>query len=251
MRRNTSSGRSRTRAKAPSSCAISKDEEGADLRRNPQEYGGYWPREFAGTAQKGIWVDKDLETDIRNLFAAGDEVGGLPWQAAPGAVTQGWYAGEMAARRAKAQKSFLPASRDKVQSRRETCSEILDRELGFYWKEVELHVQNLMDLYCGAVRSKGLLERAIVRLEDAKAAPLKAENPHELGRALDVKSIIDNAELVLRSSLERTETRMIPFAFVRADYPEQDDKNWLCFLAIRRDAGGRFTFRKIPVDLHG
>jgi succinate dehydrogenase/fumarate reductase flavoprotein subunit len=98
------------------------------------------------------------------------------------------------------------------------------------------------------VRSKGLLERAIVRLEDAKAAPLKAENPHELGRALDVKSIIDNAELILRSSLERTETRMVPFAFVRADYPEQDDKNWLCFLATRKEDEGRFAFRKIPLE---
>ena len=225
-----------------------EDEEGADLKKNPQEYAGYWPREFAGTAAKGIWVDKDLETDIGNLFAAGDEVGGLPWQAGPGAITQGWYAGEMAAKRARAQKSFLPASGDTVKSRKESCSAILGRDLGFYWKEVELHVQNLMDFYCGAVRSKGLLERAIVRLEDAKAAPLKAENPHELGRALDVKSIIDNAELILRSSLERTETRMIPFGFARADYPEQDDENWLCFLAIRKEDGARFTFRKIPIE---
>jgi succinate dehydrogenase/fumarate reductase flavoprotein subunit len=154
----------------------------------------------------------------------------------------------MVAKRAKAQNAFLPVSGDTVKSRKEKCTEMLDRDLGFHWKEVELHVQNLMDFYCGAVRSKGLLERAIVRLEDAKAAPLKAENPHELGRALDVKSIIDNAELILRSSLERTETRMVPFAFVRADYPEQDDKNWLCFLATRKEDEGRFAFRKIPLE---
>ena len=59
---------------------------------------------MAGTAAKGIWVDNDLETDIKNLFAAGDEVGGLPWQAGPGAIAQGWYAGEMAAKRAKSQR---------------------------------------------------------------------------------------------------------------------------------------------------
>jgi succinate dehydrogenase/fumarate reductase flavoprotein subunit len=226
-----------------------KDEEGADLRKNPQEYSGYWPREMAGTAAKGIWVDSALETDIKNLFAAGDEVGGVPWQAGPGAVAQGWYAGEMAAQRAKQQNAFLPVEEDTVKTRKEMCSRILDSEAGFYWKEVELYVQNLMDFYCGGVRSKGLLERGIARLDDAKEAPLKAENPHELGRALDVKSIIDNAELILRSSLERTETRGgLLGSFVRAEYPEQDDKNWHCFLAIKQNADGRFTFTKIPLE---
>ncbi len=225
-----------------------KDEEGADLRKNPQEYSGYWPREMAGTAAKGVWVSSDLETDMRNLFAAGDEVGGLPWQAGPGAVAQGWYAGEMAARRAKGQNAFLPVGEDAVKARKEICSAILGREIGFHWKEVEVYVQNLMDFYCGAVRSANLLERGMVRLDDAKAAPLKAENPHELGRALDVKSIIDNAELTLRSSLERKESRIGLLSFVRADYPNQDDENWLCFLAVSRNQDGRFAFKKIPIE---
>ena len=76
-----------------------------------------------------------------------------------------------------------------------------------------------------------------------RLAPLKAENPHELGRCLDVKSIVDNAELVLRSSLERKESRPIPFGFRRTDYPEQDDKEWSGFLAIQRE-DGEFRFSK-------
>jgi succinate dehydrogenase/fumarate reductase flavoprotein subunit len=83
-------------------------------------------------------------------------------------------------------------------------------------------------------------------LEDAKAAPLKAENPHELARSLDVKSIIDNTELVLRSSIERKESRPIPNGFRRAEYPEKDDQNWLCFLAVQK-VGGQFKFSKIPI----
>jgi len=225
-----------------------KDEEGADLKKNPQEYSGYWPREMAGTAAKGVWVSSDLETDMGNLFAAGDEVGGLPWQAGPGAVAQGWYAGEMAARRAKGQSAFLPMEEDAVKARKEMCSAILDREIGFHWKEVEVYVQNLMDFYCGAVKSASLLERGIVRLDEAKAAPMKAENPHELGRALDVRSIIDNAELTLRSSLERKESRVGLLSFIRSDYPDQDDENWLCFLAIKRSHDGRFAFKKIPIE---
>ena len=225
-----------------------QDEEGASLKENMQEYAGLWPREISGTAAKGLWVDKDLETDIKNLFAAGDEVAGLPWQASSGAFTQGWYAGEMASKRARAQKAFLPVSEDTVKARKEMCSEILNRKQGFYWKEVEIGVQSLMDFYCGDVRSELMLKRGLERLEDAKKALLKAENPHELGRCLDVKSIIDNAELVLRSSMERKESRPIPFGFRRADYPEQDDENWKIFLAIRKDENGEFKFAKLPTD---
>jgi succinate dehydrogenase/fumarate reductase flavoprotein subunit len=224
-----------------------QDEEGADLRRNKQEYSGYWPRELSGNAAMGLWVDQDLETEVRNLFGAGDMVGGLPWAAAPGAFTMGWRAGDVAANRVKTQREFLPVSDEAAQIRRTACSDILNRQRGFYWKEVETHVQNLLDFYCGDMRSEALLTRGLERLEDAKAAPLKAENPHELARSLDVKSIIDNSELVLRSSIERRESRPVPNGFRRAEYPKRDDANWLCFLAIQKKEG-EFRFSKLPVE---
>jgi len=221
-------------------------EEGLDLGKNSQEYAGWANRELAGTAAKGLWVDKDLETGIQNLFGAGDEVGGLPWAASPGAFTMGWHAGGMAAKRAREQKTFLPVSDEKMNARKAFCSETLSCEHGFYWKEVELYVQNLIDFYCGDVRGEGLLKRGLERLEYAKTAPLKAENPHELSRALEVKSIIDNAELVLRSSIERKESRP-PFDFFRADYPEEDNENWLVFLAIQKEEDEKYKFNKILI----
>ncbi len=224
-----------------------QEEEGLDLRENPQEYTNFGQREISSWAAKGLWVDKDLETDTRNLFGAGDEVGGLPWQSGPGAVAQGWHAGTMAAKRAKEQSALLPINDETLNERKALCSEILERDIGFHWKEVEIGVQNLMDFYCGAKRSEAMLNRGIERLEDAKHAPLRAENPHELGRCLDVKSIIDNAEIILRSSLERTESRVVPFGFKRSDYPEADDKNWSCFLEIRKK-NGEFKFSKYPLD---
>jgi succinate dehydrogenase/fumarate reductase flavoprotein subunit len=221
-----------------------EEEEGLRLKGNALEYGDYGDRELSGYAQRGVWVSKDMETGISHLFAAGDEVGGLPWNGAPGAITQGWHCGAMAAERAEKQKTFLTPSEDLIRARKELCSEILGRERGFYWKEVEIFVQNVVDFYCGKVRSQKLLERGLQRLDSAKNAPMKAENPHELARSLDVKSIIDNAELVFRSSLERKESRP-ELDFRRADYPEKDDKNWLCFLAIRKE-NGEFRFSKIP-----
>jgi succinate dehydrogenase/fumarate reductase flavoprotein subunit len=222
-------------------------EEGLDLRGNPQEYSGWANRELSGTAAKGLWVTKDLETDIKNLFGAGDEVGGLPWAAGPGAVTMGWHAGEMAASRAREQKGFLPASEDTMKARRELCSAIVNRDRGFHWKELELYIQNLMDFYCGDVRGESMLKRGLERLEYARHAPLKAENAHELARCLDVMSIMDSAELVLRASIERKESRP-SHDFRRTEYPEQDNANWLVFLTAQRGPAGTFTFKKIPIE---
>ena len=223
-----------------------KDEEGFDLRKTRQEYGGFATLE-SQTGEFGVWLrGQDMETDIRNLFAAGDEVGGIH-MAAPGAIAGGWHAGEIAAKRALAQKEFLPLDNDMMNSRKEMCSEIVNRERGFFWKEVEIYMQNLMDFYCGGIRSEAMLKRGLERLEYARAAPLKADNPHELVRALEVKSIMDSAEMVLRSSMERKESRPTPFGFQRADYPEQDDKEWSCFLGIRRE-DGEFKFSKYRGD---
>jgi succinate dehydrogenase/fumarate reductase flavoprotein subunit len=219
-----------------------EDEEGFDLRKDRQEYGGYGTRE--NSFGKGLWVDKDLETDIKNLFAAGDEVGGfIIGLAAPGAIAGGWYAGEMAAKRALGQKEFLPIDENIMKARKTLCSEILNCKRGFFWKEIEIYIQNLMDFYCGEIRSEGMLKRGLERLEYAKSAPIKAENPHELARSLEVKSIMENAEMVLRASLERKESRPAPLEFRRVDYPETDDKDWSCFLGIQREGTG-FTFKK-------
>jgi len=223
-----------------------KEEESFSIKGNALEYADFYDRELSGTAQKGVWVDKDLETGIKNLFAAGDEIGGFAWQCGPGAITQGWHAGAMAAIRARAQKGLLPVSEEAMRVRKEMCSRIINCEFGFYWKEVEIYVQNLMDFYCGDIRSEGLLRRGIERLENAKVAQFRAENPHELCRCLDVHSIIDNAELVLRASLERKESRP-ELEFRRAEYPEKDDKNWLCYLAVRKE-GGELRFSKIPIE---
>jgi succinate dehydrogenase/fumarate reductase flavoprotein subunit len=222
-------------------------EEGLNLKENPQEYAGWANRELSGTAAKGLWVTKDLEADVVNLFGAGDEVGGLPWAAGPGAITMGWHAGGMAATRARGQKAFLPANDGAAKARLRLCSSMLESTRGFHWKEVELHIQNLMDFYCGEVRGESMLKRGLERLEYVRSAPLRAENPHELARCMDVLSIMDSAELVLRASIERKESRPT-HDFKRSDYPDQDDANWLVFLAAKRQPDGTFSFKKLPVD---
>jgi succinate dehydrogenase/fumarate reductase flavoprotein subunit len=224
-----------------------KNQENFDFRKDKLEY---LPntRELSIAQAAGVVVDKNLETELKGLFAAGDEVGGLPFSSSPGAFTMGWQAGDLAARRAKKQNSLLTANDEPVEQLKHLCSKMLERKIGFHWTELELAVQNIVDHYCGDERSENYLKRGLERLKQLKEeTPLKAENPHELGRCLEVGSIIENAEMVMRASLERKESRKRPSRFIRADYPEEDDKNFFCFLSQQRKDGA-VRFSKISIE---
>ncbi|HJX13468.1 MAG TPA: FAD-dependent oxidoreductase [Dehalococcoidales bacterium] len=223
-----------------------KKQEGFDFRKDKLEW---LPNssEIAGTAASGLVVDGNLETEVKGLFGAGDEVGGVPWAGAPGAFTMGWHAGELAAREAKKLTAPPEAGGAPAESLKEQVSGMLDNPDGLHWREVEIAVQNLIDYYAGDVRSGPLLSRGVERLREIeKKAVFRAENAHELMRCLEVRSIMDNAAMVLTGSLNRQESRRAPFAFNRVDFPEQDDKNWLAFLALRLKDGG-FTASKLPI----
>jgi succinate dehydrogenase/fumarate reductase flavoprotein subunit len=130
---------------------------------------------------------------------------------------------------------------------KQLCSQTLGNNQGVDWQEAELALQNILDYYAGSVRSELMLRRGVERLQELKQkVSFRAATPHELGRCLEVRSIIDNAEMIMRASLERKESRRAPYGFYRADYPEQDDRNWLAFLAMKLD-GQKFTFSRIPV----
>ena len=225
-----------------------KNREGFDFRRDKLE----WlpnSREMAGTAASGFWVDTNMETEVPGLFAAGDDVGGVPWMCSPGAFTMGWRAGEGAALAARG-KSFLSIDREKLERLMEFRSSSMGNAKGLHWREVEMAVQNIMDYYACDVRSEPMLDRGLERLEKIKRdITFRAENPHELMRSLEVESVLENGEMILAASKERKESRTgnRGLGFVRAEYPEQDDKNWFAFLALRMKGRG-FEFSKIPIE---
>ncbi|MCD7876240.1 MAG: hypothetical protein LUH49_04615 [Cloacibacillus porcorum] len=79
---------------------------------------------------------------------------------------------------------------------------------------------------------------------------LTAESPHELMRCCEARSIIDYAEMHIRASLYRKETRfrhLANYVHYSTDYPDTDPA-WEKWVVIERDDGGEMTIgtREVP-----
>ncbi len=182
--------------------------EGIDLKKHMVEFTQY---EINLRGRGGVEIDENAETNIRGLFAGGDEVGNFNG-AISGAATFGWIAGESAAKRAKGMDSFVKAEESElVADRRGFYSEILDREAGPGWKEANLAVNQIMNDYAGLeVRSETLLKSGLKYLGDIRekvCGTIKADDSHSLMRCLEVTELIDIGETIFLAALERKETR--------------------------------------------
>lgn len=221
------------------------DERGIDLQRDPIEFEVYPPK--GGSGKAGIAINPRCETALPGLYAAGDVIGGVTRAVAPGALTLGWHAAEVAV--------DATAERDPVRlgdqaqaivaARRGLCESILSRDRGATWREGQAALQSHMDYYVGRIRSDAMLGAGLARLRrlrDESVQELCATSPHELQRCLEVLSLIDAGESIAVSARARQESRFGPEHF-RADYPETDDEQWLCN-TVQRWTGDRVELSK-------
>jgi succinate dehydrogenase/fumarate reductase flavoprotein subunit len=74
---------------------------------------------------------------------------------------------------------------------------------------------------------------------------LRARNPHELMRAMEIHAIRDCAEMAARASLYRTESRWGLY-HNRADYPQRNDAEWFVHVQLQKQ-DGRMTCFKRPI----
>jgi succinate dehydrogenase/fumarate reductase flavoprotein subunit len=72
---------------------------------------------------------------------------------------------------------------------------------------------------------------------------LRAADLHELRLAFETSNMIVSAEMKLKASLLRKESRCSHF---RLDYPEMDTKNWNAWINIYKGRDGSMKFEKQP-----
>ena len=85
----------------------------------------------------------------------------------------------------------------------------------------------------------------VEELRDHHVPHLRASNLHELRLAHETKNMVISAEMKLRASLMRTESRCSHY---RLDYPEMDNENWQAWINIFKGEDGKMQLEKQPFD---
>ena len=103
---------------------------------------------------------------------------------------------------------------------------------GFETADVKKELQECMQNYFGVFRRGEFMKKGLDQLKDLKE---KVDNLHLTDKsdafntsrveAIELQNLFDVAEATAISAYERNESRG---AHARDDFPERDDKNWLC-----------------------
>ncbi len=210
---------------------------------------------------EGIWpAHTDCSCNTPGIYAAGDNLGTMQSGATYGAIGQsvlgcsvtGAHAGAAAAEYAR-RSAPAEADDDEVARVAESLTAPLRRRGGFSPRWVTEMLQNTMvPYYVMYVKHGDRLRAALTNVEffrDHLGPLLYAEDQHELRLAHETRNMILNAEMRLRASLFRTETRGCHY---REDYPLRDDEEWLAWVLVRKRADGEMeTFKRpIPREWH-
>src|SRR5210317_2179297 len=96
------------------------------------------------------------------------------------------------------------------------------------------------------IKKENLLKAALAYVEELRdhhMPLLRAADMHELRLAHETANMIISAEMKLKASIMRTESRCSHY---RLDYPDMDDKNWRAWINIYKGADGTMKFEKQP-----
>jgi succinate dehydrogenase/fumarate reductase flavoprotein subunit len=192
------------------------------------------------TGGSAIWpIDKNCASTLTGLYAAGDSCGHMAfWWGGivPGGIT-GMRAGVSAAEYAlKVKKVVIPS--EEITKMRKIMYSPIEQVSGFSPRWItQVLLYTIIPYYILIVQHGGRLEAALTLVEffrDHYVPKLFAEDSHELRVAHETKNMVLNAEMMLRASLFRAESRSYHY---REDYPRRNDPEWLAWVKLREDEG--------------
>ena len=202
---------------------------------------------------EGIWpAGLDCSTSLPGLYAAGDALGNMQSGAVYAAIGMalsgasitgaraGWSAAEYALEAGE-----ITTGADTVPELKDAVYGPLERKGGFGPRWVTQVLQNTMlPYYIMYIKHGDRLQAALTLVEfmrDHLIPKLTAKDPHELRLAHETRNMVLNAEMRLRASLARTESRGCHY---REDYPRRDDENWLAWVLLKEQDGEMVTHKE-------
>lgn len=239
-------------------------DEKKDKRRPPKKGDGAPPGmagELAGGSSAGMAIHKSeglvpindkCESNIPGLYAAGDALGSYMVGAIytqigsslAGSAVQGAVAAEAAAKYCSTAKSPVISSAQASKIQEEIIAP-LKREAGYSPAWVTQTLQGIMiPNFVLYIKKESMMNAALAYIEELKGhhmPMLKAADMHELRLAHETKNMIISAEMKLKASLMRTESRCSHY---RLDYPEPDYENWQAWINIFKGKDGKMKFEK-------
>lgn len=170
---------------------------------------------------QGIHVAEDFKSPyLEGFYAIGDCAAGVG--GASGACISGLIVGD-AVDGCISEAGDPIIDEAQVESQKQVALAPLAVKEGTEPMELECAIRNICERYAGVLKSEGTLQEGLWRFNSLKREflpKLMAKNPHYLMRCLEVRNIMDLAELYIKGSLDRKESRK---GFIRLDYPEVDE----------------------------
>jgi len=194
-----------------------------------------------------VWVNEKAETSVKGLYSAGD-MAAVPHNYMLGAFTYGWFAGSNAADFV-AGREFSAVDAGQVEAEKQRVYAPLDREHGLPPAQVEYKLRRFVNDYLQPPKVTKKMQIGLQRFSDIQRDldQIKAHNPHELMRAMEVSMIRDCAEMAARASLFRAESRWGLYHY-RVDHPQRNDSDWFCHCHLKKDENGQMSSFKKAVE---
>lgn len=191
-----------------------------------------------GHSASGVWVDENARTTVPGLYAAGD-LCNVAHNYMLGAMVFGKIAGEDAVDFIEG-KEHAAVDQVQIENERERIFAPLAREDGISPTQIEYKLRRMVNDYLQPPKVTAKMEIGLKRFAEIRADldQMKARNPHELMRAMEVHAILDCAELAAKASLYRKESRWGLYHY-RTDFEGRNDAEWFNFVEIRKGADGQ------------
>ena len=197
-------------------------------------------------------INDQCESTIPGLYAAGDALGSYMAGAIytqvgsslTGSAVQGAIAAEAAADYCQ-QVEMVNIPQLKLDEIQSEIVAPLKRTSGYGPAWVTQTLQGIMiPNFVLYIKKESMLKAALAYIEELRdhhLPMLKAADMHELRLAHETANMILTAEMKLKASLLRKESRLSHF---RLDYPEIDNENWQAWINIYQDTDGEMQFEK-------
>ena len=203
----------------------------------------------------GLVTDIDGATNIEGLYAAGTcrsfepgvYIGGL---AISITATMGVYAGRAVVNYLEDKNGFEDIDEGQIKECKERLEFYIADESEFTPKNVLDQIRSIIFPYDVSIIKNGKsLEDALEKIKEVKEEVLpllKADDPHNLLKVMEVTNILTTSELYLTASLLREESRA---GHYREDFPNRDEKNGLAWIVLSKENEKIIDEREdVPID---